>query len=880
MKSKSITILATLIGLLIGNFSLAETGLKLGAGDPGIKLDPPLVPNSPLRSSVLLQSEAPSTSLGFRMSVDDFLEGKFSSGLGTSQKFVSRPCRDSNGKVQDEIVMMSETSRKINRAAACNEEINNKFYGMCDCAAYETCARSIMGIDNYFGFFNTPMYKDFIRPYIGEVTANKFQENMIKKFQPEIENRKVMRMYAKSMGVEIPDENSCELKAKSYKCDQDDFNTTVENLQKACNSKSSYNCYYLSDSSYVNAKVEEDERSTKFDKFLDANLVSRLSVDDKSIIAEISKHFLNPKKVPKRDLTNFISTLKTKLQALEKSGNLDPVFKLYLSDESKITDLYNTISNKMRENKKNSNETIAAIVNEAKIDEVKKFFSPENCKKAKSFRRICEIKAAIKDGKKSVIKPELDSDELRAIFNDDNFKKGFEDYTAANFYRAVQNENEFAAMVKGYRCFMLNYDNSAPKISLKGLCSEGGVDQNGSTSAFDPNPMGQDEDTRYGSTSADEVKRNAATSKDDKMDISVSETVSASAAPAVKKEGESSAEPTIEPASKEGLVSNQVANQLNNPIVNNPASNNFYNPNIGRTFTDSDEEDSDEAKKAKKEKGSGDEKSQIASYEERLRELTKKISATEDSIDKLKSGKKESESESARKEGDDQVRQLQAQLAAMKSELEATKAKARAVAVEARPVENTTVKSAQPTAFTSSSTTARDAVVEDRTNRPKKAETSDEASRDVGRSIATVGAPQVANNLPSGNNNGTATLKSSGLVLTRVDGMSSEAVVETINSKIVENQGQPFLIEEGGFVKEIIPVLKDGKIVLDGKGKPVFEKVIKGKVADMKAKGAKRAPASVGNSADLRRQEEERVKKEYDRMKYKKLKELTGEAVK
>jgi hypothetical protein len=114
----------------------------------------------------------------------------------------------------------------------------------------------------------------------------------------------------------------------------------------------------------------------------------------------------------------------------------------------------------------------------------------------------------------------------------------------------------------------------------------------------------------------------------------------------------------------------------------------------------------------------------------------------------------------------------------------------------------------------------------------------------------------------------------------RVDGLSSDAAIETITAKIAEMAGQPFLIEEGGFVKEIIPVVKDGKIVLDSKGKPIFEKIIKGKVADLKHKDSKRAPASVSSQAELRKIEEAKVKTESERLKYKNLRELTDEAVK
>lgn len=114
-----------------------------------------------------------------------------------------------------------------------------------------------------------------------------------------------------------------------------------------------------------------------------------------------------------------------------------------------------------------------------------------------------------------------------------------------------------------------------------------------------------------------------------------------------------------------------------------------------------------------------------------------------------------------------------------------------------------------------------------------------------------------------------------------VDGMSAEKATETIYNRILELKGLPFLIEELGMVKEIVPMIKDGKVMLDEKGKPIYEKIVKGKVSDKKfakAKANSRVPASITNSADLKLQEEIELKKKRDR--YLEMKKMTEDALK
>jgi len=109
-----------------------------------------------------------------------------------------------------------------------------------------------------------------------------------------------------------------------------------------------------------------------------------------------------------------------------------------------------------------------------------------------------------------------------------------------------------------------------------------------------------------------------------------------------------------------------------------------------------------------------------------------------------------------------------------------------------------------------------------------------------------------------------------------MDGLSNEKAVEKINEKITELKGSPFFIEEGGVVKQIIPMVVNDVVVTDKFGMPMYETILvekEGKVAKQSTK-IKRAPASISDKADLKRDQEEKLK--YDRAEYLKLRKITN----
>lgn len=116
------------------------------------------------------------------------------------------------------------------------------------------------------------------------------------------------------------------------------------------------------------------------------------------------------------------------------------------------------------------------------------------------------------------------------------------------------------------------------------------------------------------------------------------------------------------------------------------------------------------------------------------------------------------------------------------------------------------------------------------------------------------------------------------LVFTKMDSLSTEKASEQIYAKIMELKGVPFLIEEGGVVKEIIPKMVNDVVVTDKFGMPIYEKIIvseKGKRSKVAKAG--KAPASIATKADLQRDQEERLK--YERVQYLKLKKITNDVL-
>ena len=337
---------------------------------------------------------------------------------------------------------------------------------------------------------------------------------------------------------------------------------------------------------------------------------------------------------------------------------------------------------------------------------------------------------------------------------------------------------------------------------------------------------------------------------------------------------------------QDNLVNND-GNNYNNP------NNTFYNPN---TFNNAIEDHNapvdhtaviPEIETVKKE---AEAIAAASPNDARIAELLKKLSATEEKLDKLKASTEAAEEarvkEKRQQEEKDLIADLRTQINELKKTTAAKKAELPAYAPKAEVVQSSASQNSTQT-FSPRVSESKSTYSADSDEPVRKAvDTSSGAAAPTSsaapsRSIAS--APNLTTNSAESND------QTNGLTLTRVDGMSSEKAAETITNRILELNGVPFLIEEDGVTKKVIPLIKDGKIDLDEKGQPKYVKIKVNRKecsAEEKAAGKCRAPASIAakkvntSVADEKRDQEEKARREIERAQYMKLKALSEQALK
>lgn len=345
---------------------------------------------------------------------------------------------------------------------------------------------------------------------------------------------------------------------------------------------------------------------------------------------------------------------------------------------------------------------------------------------------------------------------------------------------------------------------------------------------------------------------------------------------------------TIEPKMGDSAEA-ESSTSLNDALAGSQATanSNFANQ-FNQSFTpgayDTDEDDKKE-KAEKLEEVVAAANPASNSNTEKMNDLMKRLASAEEKVDKMKAASEEAEASRVKQKKIDEENALIKDLKDQISDLKAVKEKketAAAVTVAAPVVEQPRAQSGNVYASSYNSGSS---------NAPSRQEAAPKAADnyDSGRAPSSV-----SNSNSSGGRSGlnSAILTSSGsadnnkasgagMVITTIDGMTTEKATQTITNRILELNGTPFYIEEGGMVKEIIAVVKDGKVLLDDKGNPIYEKIVKGKVGDKKFAKIKekgRAPAAITDAADLKRDQEEKLKRE--RAEYFKLKNLTNKVLK
>jgi len=271
--------------------------------------------------------------------------------------------------------------------------------------------------------------------------------------------------------------------------------------------------------------------------------------------------------------------------------------------------------------------------------------------------------------------------------------------------------------------------------------------------------------------------------------------------------------------------------------------------------------------------------------DKKMNDLKSQLAKAEDKISKLNT---EADGDLAidpkvQSKADAEVEALKAQVKELKNQIAENNAAKAKIAQNPNDVQNIVRNNPTVSSYISQSNTRAPSSEPTQDNYRSPSTISDQTeSRDSQRSAglnasgtAAVNSAISASKSQKGGSGSTGGSASDELVLTKVDGLSTEAKQELINSKI--KKGEVVIIEEGGIVTEYSPDYKN----VDEKGNPTLKVDIKGTVASFKAKAKSkskaRGPASVVKStADAKKDEEEKVKAEEARAQYLKLKAITN----
>lgn len=481
-----------------------------------------------------------------------------------------------------------------------------------------------------------------------------------------------------------------------------------------------------------------------------------------------------------------------------------------------------------------------------------------SCSQTIDIKNICEEMTTLSKGEK-LYKNSLSVEHLssRNLSQEKDFEK-FKTSMDENF-----TEMDYDILVNAKRClsFGLANEDFSPGLGLKfGTDSNNKWYRSGNSTSGDSGPDENIVDNSRTSLSSSFVGE----------------------APASKNEAVKMLEP------REAEDESAVENSISSALANTQAATNNFASQFSQPFTPGayglDTDDKNEKAEKKEDSTAATNATVAAPADTKMTDLMKRLTSAEEKVDKMKAANEEAENNRIKQKKIDEENALIKDLKGQIADLKATKEKKeveKEIAIANNPIieQQKAQSNNSSSSFNSGLTSApvRQEVA------PKFAD-----NYESGRSSAPAPSASSSNSrsissamLTSTTNNEGNKVLPSGIVLTTVDGMSSEKATQTISNKIIELNGTPFYIEEGGMVKEIIAVVKDGKVLLDEKGNPIYEKIVKGKVGDKKfakVKDKNRAPAAITDAADLKRDQEEKMKR--DRAEYLKLKNLTNGVIK
>jgi hypothetical protein len=745
----------------------------------------------------------------------------------------------SNENASPVAVTLAETGIKAACSSAKEEDLNR--YTSENCRFLNTCADSKMPRDRIN--LNT----------VERLAAEDYAVLLLEDRLPRMERIEALRRFAeKKYGADFG--ASCRPLFRytssdlSAVCDRTLVESGFQSMTKTCSAKNN-SCYSPGPDFGKNIPDKETAMSHFFSQKIETKVTESLAFDNESL--DTLSQILSSKEEKSEEK---IKAVFAHLKQLNDENKIDPVFALDFESyaPSKVKDSIHYNFFKEMAEKNLSRATVKAQLEKHRRDTASAHFK-KDCQSSSTVADICQRVTAVSNGGGG-----LYFDKDRASVRLKSFDQNQIEILKYTYPQEIKDDRDARIVLNAGRCVALGVVLAKNKGGVPGLpLSNIGLGGN-----LYPN---------INSVSASEIKSNDSVI----ADFSKSETAMGHGLDFNKPKdvpGEPLPEKKESPSSNpinNGSKTLESANGNNLPNgLSKPAINTLPGPNYN--FGGGDESAGPKNNSAPSEQ---------ESLSNQISTLSNKLKATEEQLSKLSEKQKKGRDDVAEEEspttdstnpddGNQKISNLQKQISDLKAASLKPNDRINEKAKSEGDMDNPPSRALASTERFSD--TARGMGKESsgmesfvRANPVSISPTSEPSS--FGAKTAASSAP------PSALSSAAQAAGKPLLVLSKTDGLSAEKMNERIGDKVLELDGQSFEIEENGVKVEIIPVMKDGKLFLDEKGKPLFKKVKKEKG------GKERVPASVTNRADLMIREEADLR--IDRAKYQNLKNMTNQAV-
>ncbi len=484
-----------------------------------------------------------------------------------------------------------------------------------------------------------------------------------------------------------------------------------------------------------------------------------------------------------------------------------------------------------------------------------------SCKQTSSLYRLCSEVVALSEGK-SIPKDTIAVEHLssREIRNESDIRR-LKAILGDKF-----NDKDIDLVVNSKRCTLhelFNDQFSRPGLSLVTTLPNGG----GGGGRYTPEP---EDDDHKSPSSAGAVQ--------DSRDMA--SFLGGAGAAKEKEKADIKPDESFAPEAPTKFTDSVTPQVQTNNFAN--AYNSMYNPSNFDSISDRNVQDIRPDVPVKDETPVAAPKGADA-VNDRISDLMKKLEAAEDRAAKIKAESEAAEADRIKQKKLDEENALIKDLRTQISDLK-TQAKKESTRIAAAPVVETPRAPSIASGHSSQGSlvtrnvdvpSAKSTSVSEAYDQPRS------VVSDSGSSSSSSGRAPASTAVLTASGTSAAALLPPGTVVTNVDGLTVDMARETILTRIMELNGASFYIEEDGVIKEVKPKVKDGKVLLDKDGKPMYDMLFysgkKEKLVKKKEKEERdRAPASITTMADERAREE-RLKRE---ALYKDLIQFSGGVIK